>query len=109
VLRTRARNDGPPSTVHAAAPALDGPAQLGSVETRLLEFFKAHPGRVFNRAQLLVQVWGVKDEISERTVDVNIQRLRKFLNRPGHQAHIETIRGFGYRFVSGNEGHSALF
>jgi two-component system phosphate regulon response regulator PhoB len=109
VLRTRARGDRAPWAVHAAAPATNGPALLGSVETRLLDFFKAHPGRVFTRAQLLGQVWGATDEINERTVDVNIQRLRKFLNTPGHKAHIETIRGFGYRFVSGNEGDTARF
>jgi two-component system phosphate regulon response regulator PhoB len=109
VLRTRTRSDREPCAVHAAAPAIDSPAHLGSVETRLLEFFKAHPGRVFNRAQLLVEVWGVTDDINERTVDVNIQRLRKFLSEPGHESHIETIRGFGYRFVSGNEGHSSRF
>jgi two-component system phosphate regulon response regulator PhoB len=47
----------------------------------------------------LVHVWGSSAQIDERTVDVNIQRLRRFLSQPGHEAHIETVRGFGYRFV----------
>lgn len=90
-------------------PAVSGPAHLRCVEARLLEFFKAHPGRAFNRAQLLMHVWGGADHIDERTVDVNIQRLRKFLSQPGHEAHIETVRGFGYRFVTTEHGSSSRF
>ena len=36
--------------------------------------------------------------IDERTVDVNVQRLRKILTEPGYEAYIQTVRGFGYRF-----------
>jgi two-component system phosphate regulon response regulator PhoB len=104
VLRTRARHD----TTASAAPAeVGGPGHLGSIEARLLEFFKTHPGRVFNRAQLLVQVWGGVDQVNERTVDVNIQRLRTFLSQFGQRAHIETIRGYGYRFVAEDHGNSS--
>jgi two-component system, OmpR family, phosphate regulon response regulator PhoB len=100
VLRTRARSYEPAAGPGAEDTAAAGqPAQLRSVEARLLEFLQAHPGRAFNRAQLLVHVWGSTAKIDERTVDVNIQRLRRFLSQPGHEAHIETVRGFGYRFV----------
>jgi two-component system, OmpR family, phosphate regulon response regulator PhoB len=68
-------------------------------EYRLLEFLMSHPGRTFNRTQLLAQVWGADDDIDERTVDVNVQRLRKLLAKPGYQACIQTVRGFGYRFI----------
>jgi two-component system, OmpR family, phosphate regulon response regulator PhoB len=67
-------------------------------EYRLLEFLMLHPGRTFNRAQLLAQVWASDAAIDERTVDVNVQRLRKILARPGYDACIQTVRGFGYRF-----------
>ena len=43
----------------------------------------SHPGRTFNRTQLLAQVWGGDSEVDERTVDVNVQRLRKILTEPG--------------------------
>ena len=34
----------------------------------------------------------------ERTVDVNVQRLRKILSESGYESYIQTVRGFGYRF-----------
>jgi len=68
-------------------------------EYRLLEFLMSHPGKTFNRTQLLAQVWAGNAEIDERTVDVNVQRLRKVLAKPGYEACIQTVRGFGYRFI----------
>jgi two-component system phosphate regulon response regulator PhoB len=73
---------------------------LRGVEYRLLEFLMAHPGRTFNRTQLLTQVWGGDSDVDERTVDVNVQRLRKILAEPGYEAYIQTVRGFGYRFAA---------
>jgi two-component system phosphate regulon response regulator PhoB len=108
VLRTRTRSNLP----NYALPEgydLSGPAHLRSVEARLLEFLRAHPGRAFNRAQLLVHVWGGSTHVDERTVYVNIQRLRKFLSQPGHAAQIETVRGFGYRFIASDHGSSSQF
>lgn len=71
---------------------------LRGIEYRLLEFLMANPGRTFNRSQLLAQVWGDEREVDERTVDVNVQRLRKMLSAHGYEAYVQTIRGFGYRF-----------
>jgi two-component system, OmpR family, phosphate regulon response regulator PhoB len=73
---------------------------LRGVEYRLLEFLMSHPGRTFNRSQLLTQVWGGDSEVDARTVDVNVQRLRKILAEPGYEAYIQTVRGFGYRFAA---------
>ena len=58
----------------------------------------ANPGRTFNRSQLLNRIWGEASEVDERTVDVNVQRLRKTLSESGYVAYVQTIRGFGYRF-----------
>jgi two-component system, OmpR family, phosphate regulon response regulator PhoB len=69
------------------------------MEYRLLEFLMSNLGRTFNRNQLLTQVWGNDSEVDERTVDVNMQRLRKALSEAGYEAYIQTIRGFGYRFA----------
>jgi two-component system, OmpR family, phosphate regulon response regulator PhoB len=71
---------------------------IGPTEFRLLHFFMTHPERVFSRAQLLDQVWGDHVFVEERTVDVHIRRLRKALQPSGHEAHVETVRGSGYRF-----------
>jgi two-component system phosphate regulon response regulator PhoB len=73
---------------------------LRGVEYRLLEFLMAHAGRTFNRNQLLAQVWGDDSDVDERTVDVNVQRLRKILADPGYEAYVQTVRGFGYRFAA---------
>jgi two-component system, OmpR family, phosphate regulon response regulator PhoB len=72
---------------------------LRGVEYRLLEFLMSHSGRTFNRTQLLCRVWGGDTEVDERTVDVNVQRLRKILSERGYEAYIQTVRGFGYRFA----------
>jgi two-component system phosphate regulon response regulator PhoB len=73
---------------------------LRGVEYRLLEFLMSHPGRTFNRTQLLAQVWGDDSEVDERTVDVNVQRLRKILAESGYEPYVQTVRGFGYRFAA---------
>lgn len=72
----------------------------GPTEFRLLHFFMTHPERVFSRAQLLDRVWGDHVFVEERTVDVHIRRLRKALEPTGHDRHIETVRGAGYRFTA---------
>lgn len=108
VLRTRTRG----AVVvggDVKMPAAAAHSPLRSVESRLLEFLRSHPGRTFNRAQLLAHVWGSAAHLDERTVDVNIQRLRKFLSQPGQEEHIETVRGFGYRFVSGATSAASQF
>jgi len=73
---------------------------LRGVEYRILEFLMSHPGKTFNRNQILMQIWGGEREVDERTIDVNVRRLRKVLAGPGYEAHVQTVRGFGYRFAS---------
>ncbi len=59
------------------------PLNVRGAEYRLLEFLMSHPGRTFNRTQLLAQVWAGDQDIDERTVDVNVQRLQKDLGEAG--------------------------
>ena len=73
---------------------------LGPVEFRLLNFLMHHPERVHTRSQLLDKVWGRHAVLDERTVDAHVGRLRHALQPSGHQEHIETVRGTGYRFVA---------
>ena len=72
--------------------------KLGPTEYRLLEFFMAHPDRVYSRAQLLDRVWGANVYVEERTVDVHVRRLRKALSVSDADNYIQTVRGSGYRF-----------
>jgi len=72
---------------------------IGPTEYRLLEFFMSHAGRSYNRAQLLDYVWGTSAYLEERTVDVHIRRLRKVLEPIDTSHYLQTIRGYGYRFL----------
>jgi two-component system phosphate regulon response regulator PhoB len=80
---------------------------LGPTEFRLLHFFMTHPERVHSRSQLLDHVWGDHVFVEERTVDVHIRRLRQALIGSGHDRHVETVRGSGYRFTALPSGASA--
>ncbi|THB64915.1 MAG: phosphate regulon transcriptional regulatory protein PhoB [Gammaproteobacteria bacterium] len=71
---------------------------LGPTEFKLLHYFMLNPNRVYNRTQLLDNVWGANVFVEERTVDVHIRRLRKALSEGGCDNYIQTVRGTGYRF-----------
>lgn len=72
---------------------------ISPTEFRLLHYFMSRPGRLQTRAQLLDHVWGQSVYISERTVDVHVLRLRKFLKSHGADQMIKTVRGAGYKFM----------
>jgi two-component system phosphate regulon response regulator PhoB len=74
------------------------PIDIAPTEYRLLHFFMTHADRAFSRSQLLDQVWGNHVYVEERTVDVHVRRLRKALERTGHEHLLQTVRGVGYRF-----------
>jgi two-component system phosphate regulon response regulator PhoB len=78
--------------------AEDEDVDISPTEFRLLHFFIRHPEKVYNRTQLLDQVWGQNVYVEERTVDVHIRRLRKTLEPYGFDKYIQTVRSFGYRF-----------
>ncbi|HDS30971.1 MAG TPA: response regulator [Firmicutes bacterium] len=69
---------------------------LTALEFRLLENLVSRRGRVQTRDMLLSDVWGIDADVTTRTVDTHIKRLREKLGPAGE--HIETIRGVGYRF-----------
>ncbi len=66
------------------------------LEFELLSFFLQHPNRVFSREDLLKYCWPQDVMVLDRTVDVNITRLRKKIGRYGK--HIKTRVGYGYCF-----------
>ena len=69
---------------------------LTRTEYELLHLLLGHRGQVFSRQQLLVNVWPQDVIVTERTVDVNIARLRKKLGR--YAACLVSRTGFGYSF-----------
>jgi DNA-binding response OmpR family regulator len=89
--------------------AIDGRARLAHVngqavaltakEFDLLWFLASHPQQVFNRDQLLAEVWGETQYIDASTVTVHVRRLREKLEaNPAAPRYIQTVWGVGYRF-----------
>lgn len=70
---------------------------LHGAQFRLLAHFMAHSDRALLRSQLLEPVWGRSAQVDERTVDVNVRRLRQALAGVGLAHYVQTVRGIGYR------------
>ena len=70
--------------------------ELTNMEFKLLVTLMQRIGRVQSREKLLDDVWDIATEVTTRTVDTHIKRLREKLGKAGDL--IETIRGVGYRF-----------
>ena len=66
------------------------------LEFELLSFLLQHPNKVFSREDILKNCWPQDVMVLDRTVDVNITRLRKKIGRYGKQ--IKTRVGYGYCF-----------
>ena len=69
---------------------------LTALEFKLLRQLVERRGRVQTRDQLLTDVWGYSSDITTRTVDTHIKRLREKLGSMGK--YVQTIRGVGYKF-----------
>lgn len=69
---------------------------LTSMEFKLLALLLQRQGRVQTREQLLSDVWDISSEVTTRTIDTHIKRLRRKIGPMGKW--IETVRGLGYRF-----------
>ena len=69
-------------------------------EVELLYLLASHPGRVFDREQILSRIWGYDFFGDTRTVDTHIKRLRQKLacDEMGVKWDIITVYGVGYKF-----------
>lgn len=76
--------------------------ELTALEFRLLVLLHERKDRVQTRATLLDDVWGIEGDVTTRTVDTHVKRLREKLEEAGR--YIETVRGVGYRFAASPEG-----
>ncbi|MBF6331932.1 response regulator transcription factor [Nocardia transvalensis] len=83
----------------AAEVTRDGiPLNLSPTEKRLLFALADHPGQVLSREQLLELAWNQGFLGDSSLVDNAIYRLRAKIDGGHEENHIETVRGFGYRF-----------
>lgn len=72
------------------------------LEFRLLAVFVKHCGRALSRQRLIDEAWGRDVFVSDRVVDNQVTNLRKKVEHDASQpTHIQSVRGFGYRFDAG--------
>ncbi|MDI6641060.1 MAG: response regulator transcription factor [Elusimicrobiota bacterium] len=80
--------------------------ELSPKEFQLLYLLMRNSGQVLERKYLLKSLWGYREEVESRTVDVHVQRLRKKLSQEAGRfsehisKRIVTIEGIGYKFIA---------
>lgn len=73
--------------------------ELTATEFDLLWFLAGNPRHVFNRDQLLEEVWGFSEYLDPGTVTVHMRRLREKLEaNPSEPQWLKTVWGVGYKF-----------
>lgn len=70
--------------------------KLTKTEYEILLFFLSHMNKIYSREEILHHVWGDKSNVTTRSVDTNITRLRTKLG--DYKGNIVTRTGFGYGF-----------
>ena len=81
----------------AKSASIDGqPLQLTKLEYEMLSLLLSNMGKAFSREEMLDHCWPKDAIVLDRTVDVNINRLRKKVGPYGK--YIKTRVGFGYTF-----------
>jgi len=74
----------------------DERVELTKKEYEILKVLLENQGKVFSREDLLMRIWGQNVIVTERTVDVNITRLRSKLGEYG--SFLRNKTGYGYYF-----------
>jgi two-component system phosphate regulon response regulator OmpR len=76
------------------------PVQLTTGEFSVLKVLVEHARNPLSRDKLMELARGREYEVFDRSIDVQISRLRKIVEQdPSHPRHIQTVWGFGYVFV----------
>lgn len=74
---------------------------LTTMELQLLRYFIEHEGDVLSRSKILRDVWEQGAEVSSRTIDNVVLRLRRYIEiDAANPHHLLSVRGTGYRFVA---------
>ena len=73
---------------------------MTQLEFKLLVTLVKRRGRVQSRDGLLEDVWDIASDVTTRTIDTHVKRLREKMGKAGKL--IETVRGIGYRFNEGD-------
>ena len=70
--------------------------KLTKKEFEILALFLKNPGKIFSREEILRRVWSDEVIVLDRTIDVNITRLRRKIGP--YDEHVVTSLGYGYGF-----------
>ncbi|TAF46193.1 MAG: DNA-binding response regulator [Sphingobacteriales bacterium] len=74
--------------------------ELTILENRILTYFLQNANKIVSREDLMMEVWGYDADLSTRTLDMHIVRLRKKLEtNPDNPEYLQTVRGLGYRLT----------
>jgi two-component system phosphate regulon response regulator OmpR len=77
---------------------------LTTGEFALLKVLVTHPRTPLSRDKLMELARGREYEVFDRSIDVQVSRLRKLIEKdPARPAYIQTVWGFGYVFVPDGE------
>ncbi|MDH2423552.1 response regulator transcription factor [Cobetia amphilecti] len=77
------------------------PVALTQREYQLASLLLRHVGELYSRAYLLEMIWGVNGDISTRTVDTHVSRLRRKLGLNGSRGlRLKSVYQYGYRLES---------
>ncbi len=74
------------------------PVDFTPKEVEILYLLASHPGRVFDREQILSKIWGYDYFGDTRAVDTQIKRIRQKLPQDNLKWGIRTVYGVGYKF-----------
>ncbi|MBN2597382.1 response regulator transcription factor [Labilibaculum sp.] len=69
---------------------------LTKTEYEILRLLISHQGRIYSREEIMSIIWTNDSSIGDRTVDVNVRRIRKKIGE--HHKFIKTKSGYGYYF-----------
>lgn len=80
------------------------PIDLTKKEYDLLRYFVLNKNRVLDRLQLTEHIWGdfFEDDFDSNYIDVHIKNIRKKMAKFDETKWIKTLRGIGYKFISGD-------
>lgn len=76
------------------------PVDLTTTQFEILRLLASQPGRIYDRQQIMEQVWSRDFYHDSRAVDTHIRHIRRKLEAdPKEPRYVQTVRGAGYRFA----------
>lgn len=76
------------------------PIQMTHKEFEIVKYLWQHKNETVSRENLLSEIWEMDENITTRTVDNFILRLRQKIEfNPAHPRHILTVHGIGYKYI----------